>query len=65
MTIDQRIEALLPKKRSENAQAYEFHHFFLGAKSYNNAIDQCATNLKQAFERGEICFVDHKGTNKK
>ena len=54
MTIEERIEALLPRK----TQLDGIGEYITGKEvGRNEAIDQCATNLKQAFERGEICFV--------
>lgn len=54
MTLDQKIESLLPKR-------WETIKFLSNGdprcEGFNCALDQCATNLKQAFEEGKICEV--------
>jgi len=51
MTLEQKIALLLPKKKT-------CHRYFRYDKILiNHTIDQCATNLKQEFEEGKICFV--------
>ena len=54
MTIEERIEALLPPKRRYTDRGK--------GEWYNLSREDCAINLKQAFERGEIAFVPSKYT---
>lgn len=62
MTLEEKIESLLPKKKQsfvpkpEEVGMYAFYSLS-DPDDHNRAIDQCATNLKQAFEEGKICFV--------
>ena len=60
MTLDQKIESLLPRYKESQDQSGVPGHIVLTNGGYNKAIQQCATNLKQAFERGEIVFVEPK-----
>lgn len=54
MTLDQKIALLLPKKDT----IYTYEAMLTPVQEgYNDGIDQCATNLKQAFEEGKICEV--------
>lgn len=71
MTLEEKIALLLPKKKVCEGCGCSYSDEELkscGSVSccpdgdtwehiYNTGIDQCATNLKQAFEEGKICFV--------
>lgn len=57
MTLEQKIALLLPDKKPVSAHPLiqgRYTEQYIGA---NDMRDQCATNLKQAFEEGKICFV--------
>jgi len=60
MTIDERIECILPEYKETQDQTGVPCHIVLKNRGYNDGINKCATNLKQAVERGEICFVPDK-----
>lgn len=54
MTLEEKIALLLPKKDT----IYTYEAMLTPVQEgYNDCIDQCATNLNKAFERGEIAFV--------
>lgn len=71
MTLEEKIALLLPKKKVCEGCGCSYSDEELkscGSVSccpdgdtwehiYNTGIDQCATNLKQAFERGELCWT--------
>lgn len=74
MTLEQKIALLLPKKKVCEGCGCSYSDEELkscGSVSccpdgdtwehiYNTGIDQCATNLKQAFEEGKLCWVPSK-----
>ena len=57
MTLENKIALLLPEKWEP---IKSLKNGDPRREGVNYAIDQCATNLKQAFEEGKIVFVDKK-----